>query len=86
MLKRKIGMEEFIMRIYQDQLLIFNVLYVELYFPLMRIENNTEKEAHGELHEDTIPEEMEIAKEQEELDESSASSVTKHSVSQTTRN
>jgi uncharacterized C2H2 Zn-finger protein len=29
-----------------------------------------EKEAHGELREDTIPEEMEIAKEQEELDQS----------------
>jgi uncharacterized C2H2 Zn-finger protein len=29
-----------------------------------------EKEAHGELREDTTPEEMEIAKEQEELDES----------------
>jgi uncharacterized C2H2 Zn-finger protein len=29
-----------------------------------------EKEAHGELREDTTHEEMEIAKEQEELDES----------------
>jgi uncharacterized C2H2 Zn-finger protein len=29
-----------------------------------------EKEAHGELHEDTTPEEMEIAKEQEYLNES----------------
>ncbi|HEY6884770.1 MAG TPA: hypothetical protein VI278_12110 [Nitrososphaeraceae archaeon] len=29
-----------------------------------------EKEAHGELHEDTTPEEMEIAKEQEDMNES----------------
>lgn len=29
-----------------------------------------EKEAHGEIHEDTTPKEMEIAKEQEDLNES----------------
>ena len=64
-------MEDLLRQIYRNRQPIFNALYVESYLPPIKIKSNTvEKEVDGEIHEDTTPKEMEIAKEQEDLNES----------------